>query len=376
MIVYWSIFAYTSVVSLFGMQISEKNKFKNQKNANDSNNISLFFAILSFLLLIFFVGCRSEFNDTYYYRDVYEYYITGNFSQIKSILESNSKSKCFLLLQCLFKLLISKKYVVWFFALAIFQMGAIIKLYYKYSVDYFLTAYLFIASGSFTWLMSGIRQFLAVAIVLYGFDYILERKTKKFIFLVIIASLFHISAIIWLPVYFICTIKPWSSKMIMLTLGAVILILLLDKFTNVFEDVLADTNYSGITESFGNGNGVSAIRVIVTCVPWVLALVCKRQIESENNKFLNVCVNLSFISSAIYFIGMFTSGIIVGRIPMYFMLVNYLIIPWIINKYFSRSSCLMLKLTCCFMYFLYFYYDMVIKGTGRYGSELLNIPYV
>ena len=378
MTVYWLAFAYTSIVSLFGTFVYNQKKRKSLYDISlgDNKSIGLFFAILTFAFLIIVIGCRSEFNDTYYYRDVFKNYITGNLSQIKTIWVSDSKSKFFLIIQCLFKHYISKDYNAWFFALAIFQMGAVIKLYYKYSVDYFLTSFLYVASTSFVWLMGGTRQFFAVSIVLYGIDYLVDRKAVKFLALVLIAALFHVSAIVWIPIYFICTGKPWSWKIIAFIVGMVLIIFSMDNFTDLLDEVLEDTSYSGMASNFDSSNGVNAMRVLVTCVPWGLALLCKKQIEDENNVFLNICVNLSVVSSAIYFVGMFTSGIIVGRIPMYFMLTNYLLIPWILNKYFSQSMKFIMKTACIVMYFLYFYYDMVIKGTGHYGSELLGIAYV
>ena len=376
--VYWWIFAYTSMVSLFGTYVFKRTnrEISDSKYHSSNKSIGLLFAVLTFALLIFFVGCRSEFNDTYYYRDVFQNYITGDLSQIKTIWQEDSKSKYFLIIQCLFKRFISKEYTVWFFALAVFQMGAVIKLYYNYSIDYFMSSYLFIASSSFVWMMGGTRQFLAVSIVLYGIDFLVERKMTKFLILVLIASLFHISAIVWIPIYFVCTSKPWSWKMIAFIASMVIILFSLDTFTDVLDEMLEETDYSDITSTFDASNGVNALRVLVTCVPWALALICRKQINKENNDFLNICVNLSVVSTSVYILGMFTSGIIVGRIPMYFMLTNYILIPWVINKYFSPSLRLLMKSACVVMYFLYFYYDMVIKGTGHYGSELLGIPYV
>ena len=378
MTVYWWIFFYTSVVSLIGTNITKKSQITslNDRKIENDKNISLFFAILTFALLIFFIGCRSEFNDTYYYRDVYKNYITGNLSQIKSIWQEDSKSKYFLILQCFFKCFVSKEYNIWFFALAIFSMGAVIKLYYKHSNDYFMSAYLFIASTSFVWLMGGTRQFFAVSIILYGIDYVAERQTLKFLILVLIASLFHISALVWIPIYFICTSKPWEFKILAFIVCMVVILFFINTFTTLLDEVLEETNYAGITSNFNRSNGVNGIRVLVTCVPWVLALMCRKQIEAENNTFLNICVNLSVVATAIYLLGMFTSGIIVGRLPIYFMLTNYILIPWIINKYFAKLDKILIKLVCIIMYFFYFYYDMVINGTGHYGSEWLNIPYV
>lgn len=378
MAVFWSILFYTSIVSFFGSTVNRIGRRDPLKKEyySDKKNISLFCAILTFALLLFFVGCRSLINDTYLYRDVFENYISGDLSQIIDLWNGESKSKYFYIVQVLFKHFVSDNYTVFFFALGIFQIGAIIKLFYKYSDDYFMSSYLFITSGAFIWLMGGVRQFLAVTIVLYGIEYLIQRRTTKFMIIVLIAALFHVSALLWIPVYFVCTSKPWSLKIMLFILGIASLIVFMDSFTSLLDEVLVDTNYSELTDHFQEGNGGSFLRFLVSCVPWVLAFVCRKQVEEENNLFLDISINLSVISSSLYLVAMFTSGIIVGRLPIFFMLTNYLLLPWLLNKCFSPSIKFLLKLACIILYFIYFYYDMVIKGTGKYGSELLDIAYV
>lgn len=378
MAIYWWILIYTSVVSLFGTIVNKLNRKNPVKSEYyiDKRCISIFLAVLTFGLLVFFVGCRSEFNDTYYYRDLFENYITGNLSQIKEIYLSESKSKYFNIIQCLFKHYISDDYIIWFFAISLFEIGAIIKTFYKYSCNYFISSYLYITSGSFVWLMGGIRQYFAVCIVLYGLDFLIERKTVKFIALVLFASLFHVAILIWIPIYFVCISKPWNLKIILFAILSVGIIFSLDNFTSILDNILEETNYSDLTSHFAEGNGMNYIRFLVTCVPWLLSLVCKKQIAEEDNLFLNISVNLSFISSVIYFVGIFTSGIIVGRLPVCFNIVNLILLPWLLEKYYKQITGAFLKFSCYILYFLYFYYDMVVKGTGHYGSEVLNIPYV
>ena len=374
MVVFWWILIYTSAVSLFGTvvhRINDRSRIK-EDTVEKTRSISLFVAILTFALLLLFVGARSYYNDTETYRYTFIRYITGDLSQIKELWESSSKSKYFFMVEVLFKHYISEDYTVWFFALAIFQIGAIIKIFYNYSSNYFLTSYIFIASTTFTWLMSGIRQFTAVCIILYGLEYLVNRKTIKFLIIVLIASLFHISALLWIPVYFICTVKPWSWKVIVFVFAILGIIVSLDTFTSLLDETLEDTSYAGLTESIQTGEGMNMMRVLVSCVPWVLAFIKRKEIEEEHNLFLDMSVNLSFIASAIYLVATFTSGIIVGRLPIYFTMTNFILLPWIIDRYFTPSFKFLIKLACIVLYLLYFYYNFH-TSKNFYESELLGI---
>lgn len=369
---------YTSAVSLYGSFVY-RNRSAHIKSTYtrtmEYKNISLFMAIMTFAFLIVIVGCRSYYNDTVSYKVVFDRAITGDLSQVHEYWLRDDKAKYFYILQCFFKRFISKDYTVWFFALGIFEIGAVIKFFYKFSDSYFWSSYLYITSATFTWLMSGVRQYFAVCIVLYGVDLLFERKTVKFIILVLFASLFHFSALIWIPIYFICVVKPWSWRIYVFVVAVFLILFSLDNFTNILNELLEDTNYSNITDNFSTENGMGAIRMLVSAVPCALAFICKRKIEDENNQIINISVNISVVILCINMVATVTSGITIGRLPGYFMTFNLILIPFILNKGFSHIIRPFLKIGCASLYFLYFYYNFFVLSSNLYGSELLNILY-
>jgi hypothetical protein len=62
---------------------------------------------------------------------------------------------------------------------------------------------LFIIFFFFDILMSQVRQSMAVGIILLGIESIFERKFTKYLFYILAASMFHISAICAIPIYFL-----------------------------------------------------------------------------------------------------------------------------------------------------------------------------
>jgi len=74
----------------------------------------------------------------------------------------------------------------------------------KYSLDFSLSTFIFICFPVFFFQsLSVIRQYMAIAIVFYGYRYIKERKILPYFALVFLATMFHKSAFLALPIYFI-----------------------------------------------------------------------------------------------------------------------------------------------------------------------------
>lgn len=80
----------------------------------------------------------------------------------------------------------------------------------KYSKNYAVSYLLFFFSGLFGLLgLNQIRQFVAVMLVFYAYDYIENKKLLKYLICVFFAYTFHFSAIVMIPFYWILT-KKWK----------------------------------------------------------------------------------------------------------------------------------------------------------------------
>lgn len=78
------------------------------------------------------------------------------------------------------------------------------KVFKKYSADFAISTLLFLSLPIFFFnSLSIIRQFVAVSIIFYGFTFIRNRNFFKFLVTVVVASMFHKSAIIGLVLYFL-----------------------------------------------------------------------------------------------------------------------------------------------------------------------------
>lgn len=372
--VWWAILAYTVAVSFFGTLIYNSGKMTSPETGIDiiqtenQRRISLFFAIVSFALLVFFVGQRSYIFDTFQYQYAYDNYYTGDLSQIKDLFsgENTEKGKGYAFLLILFKHFLHGTANDWFTFLAIVQIIPVVLLFYKYSDSFTLSSYFFITSGCVLWLVNGIRQFLAATFVLYFVDWIFKKKTIPFIIVVLLATTVHNTAIIWVPVYFLIHLKTWSKKFIISSV-----IFTVFAFILINSSLFGKTNYSYINES--SGNGVNPLRVLFMAIPTVLAFIFRKKIKTDYT--IDFLINISVICTEMYIIGMFTNGV-VGRIPVYFELFNYILLPWILKNAFNESNQKLVRLAICSLFLLYFCYNMIIAGNGIYNSRSLNLLYM
>lgn len=90
----------------------------------------------------------------------------------------------------------------------------------KHSAMPFLSLILFIAFGFLNFYFSGMRQAIAISIVLLSYDCIVKRKMWRFFLLITIAALFHKSAIFFFPAYFLMnvTITPLIGMFYLISL--------------------------------------------------------------------------------------------------------------------------------------------------------------
>lgn len=314
------------------------------------------------LPLIVWAGTRGYYGDTTAYaRHFYE--APSSFAYLPSYLAKYGKDKGFTVLITLFKSLGVRDHLVFFLIIAAIQMLFMVHTFRKYSDDYWICIFLFIASTDYiSWMFNGLRQFLATTIIFGAFDLMVRKKHVLFCLVVLLASTVHGSALLMIPLAFVMHGPAMNRKTIALILGVVLLIPFIDSFMPFLNTLLADTQYSKITgdEIWSVDDGTNIIRVLVYSVPALLAFFGKRYIVRANNPVMNLCVNASIITMAIYLVSSVTSGIYIGRLPIYTTLHGYIALPWIIDQIFENDSAKLIKLLMVGFYIVFYYYQMGI----------------
>ena len=159
-----------------------------------------------------------------------------------------------------------------------------------------------------------------------------------------------------LPVIFIVQGRAWDMKTILSLAFTVLVVVYIDDFLPIMQELLEDTQYEGAL-SDENDDGINAIRVLVESIPALLSLFGLRYVRQEDDPVINLCVNYTIVTTAVFLIGMVTSGIFVGRMPIYTLLYGYIAMPWLIDHIFEQRSARFVKYAMVGMYCLYFAYQ-------------------
>ena len=151
-----------------------------------------------------------------------------------------------------------------------------------------------------------------------------------------------------------------NKKTLWTSILVVFLLIYLDKAVPIVNELLSDTEYGGaITDWQASQNdGVNVFRVLVYSVPTIFTLLGIKIIRFHNDNQINVLCNMSVLSTLLYIVGMFTSGIYIGRLPIYCTLyTNGILLPWLINNIFSSKTRNMIYIIMIPCYCLFYYYQ-------------------
>ena len=334
--------------------------YREDGRAVTQREVSWGYLLLLIIPITVFCATRGDFADTSAYRNGYENF-SSIYPNIRSILEAEEKGPGFDIIQYVCTRTLGSNSTVFLGLLALVQIMVLLKFYKKYSPNFWIAVFIFLASTDYlSWMQNGTRQFLAVSLVLYFADYIFERKYIRMMLVILVATTIHVSALVMIPVIFIVQGKAWNFKTLLLIAASVAALSALEAVTGIVGELLQETNYE---KSFAdwqssNDDGVNPIRVLVYSVPTLLSLIGLRYVRYENNNVINIACNMGIVSTVLYILAMFTSGIYVGRLPVYCsMFSNGIFLPWILKNAFTDRSYRPLVGIMIVCYAAFYYYQ-------------------
>lgn len=284
---------------------------------------------------------------------------TADWDSVRDVLQGSDKDKGFSIAVVGLKALLGDHYRIYLGVVAGFCLLCVFSVYRKHSSNLFMTAFLFLASGEYVmWTHNGMRQFIAVSMVFAATNLLLKKKYPLYIAVVLFASTFHASALVMLPVILVVQGKPWNFKAIAMLLAILVITSSSETLNSLLVGIMENSQYANDIETLMETEGANVFRVMVFSIPPIIALFFRRQITHLNIPIINLAVNMSIVSMGVYIIAMFTSGIYIARMPIYFSLYNYILLPWIIDRFFEKNSSKLIHLCVMACYMAYYYYQM------------------
>ena len=303
---------------------------------------------------------RKNFGDTEVYRRMF-LNVPASLSQLPEYLSSHTKDQGFSILMVLIKMIVGNSDKIFFLLIAAFQMFCVVYFFKKYSTDFLLCMFMFVASTDYlSWMFNGMRQFIAVSIVLLSFELVIRKKYVPAICLILLAATIHGSALLMIPLIFVIQGKAWNKRTILMMIGILVAIMFVDQFTSILDTMLSETQYSDLVtnEIWTNDDGTNLLRVLFYSIPAILSLVGKPYVDAENSPLINMCVNCGICTALIYMLSAFSSGIYIGRIPILTTLQGYAVVPWLIDHMFTNESARLVKIFLVVGFLAFFYYQM------------------
>lgn len=180
-----------------------------------------------------------------------------------------------------------------FFISSIIIVGCFLIVIKKYSNNYFASIYLYITLGVYTFFFNGLRQGMAVAILALATPYLINKNTVRYFLIIAIASMFHISALVIIPFYFLTHIRIKLTYKIFISFMASLL------SSRLFITLFADNNprYEHYIQSSEKAGGYLTLAFYTLLM--VVLIVINRIYKIKNPIFNNL---LTYYSIGIAFI--------------------------------------------------------------------------
>ena len=330
--------------------------------SRERETIKWWFAILVFIPFIIMAVTRdSSIGDTGNYIGHFQN-MPSSFSALSDYYFAVGKDRAYYTLGALIKCIFGDDYRIYFLIIAMIHGYGLLKLYRRYSPDFLLSIFLFLASTDYiSWMQNGARQFVAVSISLLAASYIMEKKYVPAVIIVLIASRFHQSALLVIPIIFIVQGQPWNKRTLFFIFLTIIAVLFVNQFTNLLDTALEETQYSNVVSDWqrSGDDGTNPLRVLIYSLPAILSLIGLRYIREENDTVINFATNMSIIASGLYIVSMVTSGIFIGRLPIYASLYSQgILLPWEIEHMFNHESVRLMKMFTILFYIVFYFYQM------------------
>ena len=366
----WAFLIWIVIVSFFSEMMRGKRRVL--VHGNYQVRTTWFWAILFFVPITICSAQRGTWEgDTGTYSLMFQQ-IPSDFSAVSEVLASAERDKGYPLLELLVKS-IGGTFRQMVTGIAIFSSCAVVSTYRKYSEKYAMSIFLFVAGFEYyQWMFNGMRQFIAVSILLLCTPAIIEKKYKYLILPLCIATSLHMSVLIIVPCLFVVSGKAFNKRILLSMAVIVVAVLALARagmLNELIVDLMNETQYDSIVDEYVEtmDAGTNIMRVLVYSVPTIIAIVGLKYIRHENDPVINFCVNMSVISMCIYVVSMFTSTILIGRLPIYFSIYNYILLPWEINHIFERKSATIVSVTLVISYLAYNYFQVAVAHGQPFG---------
>ena len=349
--VYWIVALLTGFVG----NIAEKNpsikKLDNNKEQISPNKVAVFFLGLVLILvagLRYYVG--TDFGA--YYINSSSYLLTDLWDRIVALNEPG-----IVLLSLIGNAFIRNDQTL-IFVCSLFTIILFVFTIFKRSPTFTVSMLLFLFLGVWHGSFNGIRQYLAAAIIFAGFNYIIERKFFRYLLIILLAFLFHKTALVMIVPYFILNRKPDFKQIILLLVSTLII---LGSYDFIFETIGSLKGKEIDVTGDYYSRSVNVFRILVAASPSIMYFAfCRKDNHSKEEIFF---VNAILLNTFTAIASM--SSAYLARVDIYtniFVIIGFGYLVHLIEDEKTQKIILIVSLV---LYFIYWWYSIYTVNNLR-----------
>lgn len=254
----------------------------------------------------------------------------------------------------------------WFVTLiyAILTFGVLF--YSFYQISYRLSVFYILAYYSYFFFLHAVTQIrvgLGIGLLIFSILYVKERKPFKFILTVLSASFFHISCLIFLPMYYLLNNHVHTIKVkLFLFLSALILI----KYFNILPLVISQLPSSDnliivkllshqYTLENGIGSRTANVFVVVIICKFLFNIFLHYKMQNKVSPYFFYILQLHFYGCIVYIL-FSDMHIIAARFSDIFVVFEVLLIPMLLYVFNNLIGRIIVYIICLFQLIVSLYF--------------------
>lgn len=216
---------------------------------------------------------------------------------------------------------------------AIFCIATISRFIEKYSKNIWLSFALFVSLEFYSYMFGIMRQAMCMCILLHGIIYIKERKFWKFLLIVFLASSVHLSAIVFIPLYFLNSIRITRKRFLAICICNIVFIIVAPYVLQLFKPILSVMGYSSYLDSSFQWNNMLLLNAFFIPLCVYLFVDFAKFFENDDH---NIIGWATLLATPVLTIGAIST--VLGRCAQYYFIFVTLLIPNAIKQYNNKKT--------------------------------------
>ncbi len=333
---------------------------------------SKIFLVISFLSLFSILALRDHVGADYI-RYIRLYNSIGTDSLIPAEKEWMMSSPGYWI-GCRILYLFTHSHYIMFAAVGYFTLKYLYKAIWENSTSRAFSLYLLICFCLYYYCFTGIRQMLALAIVACSYRHLKEGNLKKFLLCILAASLFHLSAIVFLAVWPVRSLKIDVKSLSLYAVAGLFLFFFFDTFLLL----LSHTRYVQVytDTEFARSYGLTTILNFFVRFVMFVFCVCFYKETMKRTPYAQPYFHAAGLCTVLQVCAIRFN--VFGRITTYFYITYLFLLPEIfktVEKHLTKNCRNFFKLFVMAFFALY-HFVYYFSSAGAVGGNYLFYKFI